>query len=678
MKNVENVTNINAEEIIEENILQYAQYVLLSRAIPSLEDGMKPVHRRILYTMHKHKIFGLTKSMRIEGLVSAYHPHGGSYPAMVGMTQLDAQINQPITGKGNFAQHTSRDLQEGAPRYTEAKLSPYGLYLLEDVDRKGVNFVPNYDGTEMIPEFLPIKFPAILVNSSHGIGVGFASHFMPLNLGEVVDAMEKYIRTGEKDLLYPDFSTGGKVFKDDESVAKIMRHGNGTLTMMGSAEIVKGSIMINEIPYATTREAIIDAIIKHSKDKLKEVRKITDLTGYNRMGIQIDLKRGADAEAVLEKIKLLTPFVCNESANQVTVFKQLPKQMGTYEIMNNWIGWRMEVIKKGIKYKVTGIQKELNVLSGFVNIVNNNLLDDIIALIRKEPAKTLVKTMMEKYDFNEEQALYIINMQLKNINNDYIQKRLDGAKALREEADGLLAIYKSDELLAEEVIKGAQDAKKKFGQPRRTEIIEREVKGKNSVLTKVIEDYKTNLIVTKGGYIYKSRRLGEGDIKLKDGDKVLYVNSEAYNRGELVFFNNEDKSAYKIKLDDIEEITSKNSLGVFAKSLTTTKDFSLSTYFDNETKYFLMQYDDRKTALIDAQSFATTTARKQVKNALSKKANLLSVSDLKCDVDVTVSSDFKDVTFNTKDELAKAKGSQGRFVNKTGKKFIGIKINAVE
>jgi len=254
------IINLQLEDIIEDNMGNYSQYVLLSRAIPSIEDGLKPVHRRILYTMHKNKIYGLTKSMRVEGAVTTYHPHGGSYPAMVGMTQTDTQFNQPITGKGNFAQHTSRDIQAGAPRYTEVKLSEFGKYLLADVDRKGVSFIPNYDGTETMPEFLPIKFPNLLTQNSKGIGVGMASNIYSFNLEELCDAMEKYIRTGEKTLLYPDLPTGGYIVKDDEAMESIQNTGRGAFTIVGKAEIDGNNIIISEIPFDKKRKVISEAI----------------------------------------------------------------------------------------------------------------------------------------------------------------------------------------------------------------------------------------------------------------------------------------------------------------------------------------------------------------------------------------------------------------------------------
>ena len=364
--------------------------------------------------------------MRVEGAVTTYHPHGGSYPAMVGMTQTDTQFNQPITGKGNFAQHTSRDIQAGAPRYTEVKLSEFGKYLLADVDRKGVSFIPNYDGTETMPEFLPIKFPNLLTQNSKGIGVGMASNIYSFNLEELCDAMEKYIRTGEKTLLYPDLPTGGYIVKDDEAMESIQNTGRGAFTIVGKAEIDGNNIIISEIPFDTTREVIIEAIIdNHKKGKLKEVKSVHDITGNATMGIQVELKRGSDAEDVLKRIHTLTPLTLKHSFNMVTLSQGLPKLMGVYDILDGWIEWRKSVIKKGIQYKVEKIVAELNVLKGFGIIIQGNNLDEIITLVRNVKGDELLTKVMERFQLNKEQADYVINMQLKNINKDYIAKRLE-------------------------------------------------------------------------------------------------------------------------------------------------------------------------------------------------------------------------------------------------------------
>lgn len=669
------IINLQLEDIIEDNMGNYSQYVLLSRAIPSIEDGLKPVHRRILYTMHKNKIYGLTKSMRVEGAVTTYHPHGGSYPAMVGMTQTDTQFNQPITGKGNFAQHTSRDIQAGAPRYTEVKLSEFGKYLLADVDRKGVSFIPNYDGTETMPEFLPIKFPNLLTQNSKGIGVGMASNIYSFNLEELCDAMEKYIRTGEKTLLYPDLPTGGYIVKDDEAMESIQNTGRGAFTIVGKAEIDGNNIIISEIPFDTTREVIIEAIIdNHKKGKLKEVKSVHDITGNATMGIQVELKRGSDAEDVLKRIHTLTPLTLKHSFNMVTLSQGLPKLMGVYDILDGWIEWRKTVIKKGIQYKVEKIVAELNVLKGFGIIIQGNNLDEIITLVRNVKGDELLTKVMERFQLNKEQADYVINMQLKNINKDYIAKRLEQIQGMRKDKADLIEIWKSEELLNEEVISGFMEAKQKYGHKRKSEIKEIDLKATQAQVSKIVEDYSCSLTVTKDGYAYKSRRLGVDDIKLKDGDEVTFTIDKASNRGELLLFDNASKSVYKIKLDDIKETTSKNSLGVYIKSLTDGNDFSMPAYLDENVKYYLMQFDDRKTALIDARSFDTNTARKQVKNAMSKKANLLEVLTIVDNCTVSVESDFKTVEFCTADEIAKSKGSQGRFVNKTGKKWIRNKL----
>ncbi len=259
-------------------MMEYSAYILLDRALPDIRDGLKPVHRRILYSMYLQKAFKFTKSANVAGQVMKLHPHGSSYGSMVGMVQKDRHTNPMLEGKGNFGQYTSRDLMPAADRYSEVKLSDIAIDMMQNFDKDVVDFIDNYDGTIKMPEVLPVKFPSILAYSNSGIGVGFSSSIPSFNLKELNEAIVKYIETGEKTILVPDFATGGFIVKEDNVFYQLNEEGRGTVKIRGKAKIAKNEIHITEIPYSTTREAIIEKIVELNKiGKLKEVTDVKDL-----------------------------------------------------------------------------------------------------------------------------------------------------------------------------------------------------------------------------------------------------------------------------------------------------------------------------------------------------------------------------------------------------------------
>ena len=282
----------NLVNILKDNIAEYSGYIITDRVLPNVEDGLKPSQLRILWTMNVTKATKLTKCGNVTGNVFKYHPHGNTYSTLVNMTQKDKQNVPYIVGKGNFGQHTSRDLQCAAERYTECKLSDLSIEMLEGVKGNTVEFVDNYDGTLKIPRYLPTKFPSVLAFANSGIALGMSSSIPSFNINELCNATIKYLETGEKELLYPDFATGGYIIKDNSSFKDICETGKGSVRLRGKCEIDGNSILIKEIPYTTTREAIIDKIISLVKEgKLPEISSVKDLTGIKGLCVDIQCKR---------------------------------------------------------------------------------------------------------------------------------------------------------------------------------------------------------------------------------------------------------------------------------------------------------------------------------------------------------------------------------------------------
>ena len=424
------VIDVTAKDIITENMMDFGAYSILQRAIPDLRDGLKPVHRRILYTMQTEKAVNFTKSANIEGAVMKIHPHGSSYDTMVRMAQKDRQSILFITGKGNFGQATSRDLAPAAPRYTEVKFSEFGKEMMNGLNKNLVDFVPSYDGTSMIPEVLPVRFPVILTQASSGVAYGMASSIPSFNAVELSNAMIKFIREGKKVLLIPDFATKGFVVNNPEVFKKINLEGSGSVQIRSKVEIDGNSIIVTEIPYTTTREAIIDKIVELSKDKLKEVVEVKDLTGFKGMKFRVRFRRGTNVQEALEKLYQLTPLQDSYSTNLNVLINGSPKVMGVWEVITEWIKWRKKTIVRGLEFDIAKMKKELHFLRGLEKVLLD--IDAAIEIIRRSKADMIEKNLMDKFSIDEIQAKEVADMKLRNINEDYILKKIQDIQKLED------------------------------------------------------------------------------------------------------------------------------------------------------------------------------------------------------------------------------------------------------
>ena len=360
----------NIESFIQDGMMEYSGYILLNRCIPDLRDSCKPVIRRILFTMLREKAFKFTKSASISGKVMAIHPHGSCYPAIVGMVQTDNQLTPWLIGKGNFAQHTSRDLQPSADRYSEVKLGDYATEVLKDLNSKSVKWIPNFDGTIMMPEVLPVKFPMILNYCQSGIGVGMASNIPSFNMIEIAEAIDKYINTGIKTNLIPDFATKGRIINNDNIINKINTEGIGSVSLLATYKIEDNTIIIDSIPYSTTREAIIDKVIELIKNgKIKDIISIKDLTGLNGMCIEIVCKKHTNMDSMIKYLFANTPLKSSFSANMNVICDKLPKVMGVWSIIDKWIEWRIDCITKTYTQDISEMRDKLHIYKGLVPFI---------------------------------------------------------------------------------------------------------------------------------------------------------------------------------------------------------------------------------------------------------------------------------------------------------------------
>ena len=640
-------------DILKDNMMQYATYTIHDRALVSVEDAMKPVHRRILWTMNLEKATKFTKSGNITGQVFKVHPHGNTYKTLVNMTQEDKQNHPLIIGKGNFAQHTSKELQPAAERYTECKLSDISLTMLSGIKKKMVNMIPNYDGTMLIPEYLPVKFPAVLCYSSSGMAVGMSSSIPSFNLKEVCDATINYLTEGKKEYLVPDFATGGYIVKNDDVIKNINEKGKGTITLLSKYHIEKNTIVITEIPYSTTREAIIDKVVENVKNnKLKEISNIKDLTGLKGMRIEITCKRGVNPEDVIPKLYALTPMKSTYSADMNVLSEGHPMVLGVYEMIDKWTTFRKKCIKNALTYEIQEKEKELILLYGLKKILLD--VDKAIHIIRFSDTSEL----KEVFDLTDEQAEYVYNLRLKYISEDNIHKQIKDMDDKEKTLEKLKKIVNNDKAIIKMIIKELTEISKTYGKSRKTQVIEYEsnyVKTKTVKKEKIIDDYACRIIFTEQGYLKKVKLVGcKGENKIKPDDAVIQ-DFECRNSDEIVIFA-EDKNCYKFKVSDLSECKF-GEFGTYMPGLLKLKTLNLCC-ITPKAKYVVIVYKDR-IAKIDIDAYKTTTYRRKLANSLFD-TEINYVYTLENDIKTTLQTNKKDYELDTSKLICKkSRDTQG-------------------
>lgn len=663
-----NITQKPVEHVVKDNMMNYSAYVLLDRALPDARDGLKPVQRRILVSMLYEKAFNFTKSANINGAVMKLHPHGDSYPSIVNMVQKDKQNIPLLIGKGSFAQHTSRDMQPAAMRYTEVKLAEVAKEMLSNLKKGMVKIIPNYDGTMTMPELLPVKFPLVLAQASSGIGVGFASSIPSFNIRELSEAITKYINTGEKTYLFPDFATGGLISNDMDSIVSINETGSGGVKLRGKVEIKGNEIAITEIPYTTTREAIIDKIVELSKaKKLPEIIDVKDLTGLKGMLIEIRCRKNADMQQVLKKLYKLTPLESKFNANMNMLVDNLPKVVGTWEAIDYWLKWRKDCIVKGLIYDTNKMKEQLHLLKGLEKVLLD--IDRAIELIRISPEETLISNLMMAFEIDEVQASDVADMKLRYINRNYILKKIAEVENLAKKIAINEKAMKSDKTLNQIIIKGLQDAADKYGSPRKTQIVEMQEIGKISFVTPEKQDFSVVIKTTKEGYVYKTK--ADKEPTLKAGDEIAKV-FDTVNSAELLVFT-EDGSCHKVKLADVEE-TKASAFGVYLPSIIEDTNIVGYSVLDKQQKFIVNVFENKKVAKIDLQSFVGN--RKKLKNSLNTKSKLVDILTYDKEGVFNIKTDRFNMALNTSDfTLTSTRSAMGAYA--TTKKGVVLEAEKV-
>lgn len=673
-------------DTLKKNYMPYAMSVIVSRALPEI-DGFKPSHRKLLYMMYKSGLLSpdkeRSKSANVVGATMKLNPHGDQsiYETMVRLTRGNEALLHPyIDSKGTFGKQYSSNMKAAASRYTEVKLEKICGELFRDIDKDTVDFVPNYDNTMQEPTLLPATFPTVLVNANMGIAVSMASNVCPFNLEEICETTIALMKNPNHEILStlkgPDFPGGGFLYYDESELNKVYETGRGSIKLRCKYSFDKASncLEITEIPYSTTVEAIISKVVDLVKTgKLREVSYIRDETGIDGLKIAIDLKRGVDPDALMQKLYRLTPLQDSFPCNFNILIAGTPKVMGVREILTEWTAFREECVKRRTYFDLQKKKEKLHLLEALAKILLD--IDKAIKIIREtEIEADVIPNLMIGFGIDEIQAEFVAEIKLRNINKEYILRKIADVDQLKKDIAEMEEILGDKKKIRSIIVKELKEVAKNYGQPRKTQfyyITDIEDEGE----VDDTPDYPVHLFVSDSGYFKKitpqSLRMS-GEQKIKEGDYIRQ-SFEATNKTELVFFTDKAQ-AYKSKASAFED--SKASLlgdyipaklsfdeGENLKCLVPTSDYS---------GYMIFVFENGKVAKVPLKSYETKTNRKKLAKAFSDKSPLITAIFTAEDSDILLkTSSGHALVFNTGMILPKTtRDSQGVQVINLRKKAV--------
>ncbi|MFI3055553.1 DNA topoisomerase IV subunit A [Streptococcus sp. 2020WUSS084] len=617
-----NIQNMSLEDIMGERFGRYSKYIIQERALPDIRDGLKPVQRRILYSMNKDgNTFdkGYRKSAKSVGnIMGNFHPHGdySIYDAMVRMSQ-DWKNREILV-----EMHGNNGSMDGDPpaamRYTEARLSEMAGYLLADIEKKTVPFAWNFDDTEKEPTVLPAAFPNLLVNGATGISAGYATDIPPHNLAEVIDAVVYMIDhpTASLDKLMeflpgPDFPTGAIIQGADE-IKRAYETGKGRVVVRSRCEIEqlkagKKQIVITEIPYEVNKAVLVKKIddirVNNKVPGIAEVRDESDRTGLR---IAIELKKDSDEQTILNYLYKYTDLQINYNFNMVAIDNFTPRQVGLQKILSSYIAHRREIIIARSKFDKEKAEKRLHIVEGLIRVIS--ILDEVIALIRASENKADAKENLKvSYEFSEEQAEAIVTLQLYRLTNTDIVTLENEEAGLREQIQTLAAIIGDERTMFNLMKKELREVKKQFGNPRLSELQDQAEAIEIDTASLIVEE-ETFVSVTKAGYIKRTspRSFNASTLEemgKREDDQLIFLQN-AKTTQHLLLFTNLGNVIYRpvheltdIRWKDIGEHLSQTLMNfdtneeiIFAELV---ENFEEGTYFA-VTKYGQIKRVERK------------------------------------------------------------------------------------
>ena len=629
-------------DTIEKNYMPYVMSVIVSRAIPEI-DGLKPSHRKLLYTMYKMGLLTgpRTKSANVVGQTMKLNPHGDMaiYETLVRLTRGNESLLHPLVdSKGSFGKQYSSNMSFAASRYTEVKLDSFCAELFKGIDKDAVDFVDNYDNTMKEPVLLPTTFPNILVTPNMGIAVGMASNICSFNLAEICDgtiAILKNPKVSVDKILdivkAPDFPGGGAIVYNREDMKKVYETGSGSVKIRSRYNYDKAQncIDIIQIPYSTSIEIILNKISDLVKEgKLKEIvdfRDEIDLSGFK---LTLDLRKGVDPDKLMAKLFKITPLEDSFKCNFNVLVNSHPMQLGIIDILKEWIIFRVSCVRRELSYDLKKKQDKLHLLLGLGKILLD--IDKAIRIIRHtEKEEDVIPNLMSGFGIDDIQAEYIAEIKLRNLNKQYIINRINEIENLQNEIAKIEDIL-SDELKIKALISSQlTEIKKKYGQPRRSQIIHTddivEYEEKEE-----IENFNVRLYLTKEGYFKKitlQSLRGNDEQKLKDGDAISQ-SFDAENISDIIFVTNKCQ-IFRSRVSDFE-CCKASVMGEFLPSKLGMEEGEKPIFMRLQAGYpedenFVYIFENGKGVRVPASSYETKGTRKKLINAYSSASPIVAV-----------------------------------------------------
>ena len=658
---------------LETNYMPYAMSVIVSRALPEI-DGFKPAHRKLLYTMYGMGLLkgARTKSANIVGSTMHLNPHGDAaiYDTMVRMGRGNESLLVPfVDSKGNFGKAYSRDMSCAAARYTEAKLEGVCEELFRDIDKETVDFVPNYDGTTTEPTLLPVTFPTILANNTLGIAVGMACNICSFNLAELCATTVALMKDPKHDISTtmpaPDFVGGGQILYDEAQMREVYENGRGSIKVRARYNVVPGENMleITQIPPTTTVEAIMDKIAELVKTgKVKEISDMRDESDLSGLKLTIDLKRGVDPEKLMQKLYKLTPLQDTFSCNFNILIAGMPRVLGVKALLEEWIAWRTECVRRRVYFILSRKKEKLHLLLGLKRILLD--IDKAIAIIREtEEEAEVIPNLMIGFGIDEKQAEYVAEIKLRNINKEYILKRVQETETLQGEIEDLEDTLQKPARIRKIMVEELTQVRKKYAQPRKTEIIySHEVEEYRE--EEQVEDYPVTVFLSREGYFKKitpqSLRMS-GEQKYKEGDGPGQQ-AEATNAAEVMFFTDRCQ-VYKTRLSEFGD-SKASVLGDYLPAKLGMDEGESVVYMvlpGDYSGHLLFFFENGKAARVEMKAYATVSNRRKLTGAYSDKSRLVAILPLAEDRELTLlSTEPRALIFHTSLLLPKAtRSTQG-------------------
>ncbi|MBE6685007.1 MAG: topoisomerase IV [Ruminococcaceae bacterium] len=629
-------------ETIEKNYMPYTMSVIVSRAIPEI-DGFKPAHRKILYTMYNMGLLkgARTKSTNIVGSVMKLHPHGDQsiYETLVRLTRGNETLLHPLVdSKGSFGKQYSSDMKPAAARYTEAKLDGFCAELFEGIDKNAVDMVDNYDGTMKEPRLLPTTFPNILVTPNSGIAVGMASDICSFNLAEICDGTIAILKKPDisvdkiMDIIKaPDFPGGGQIIYDREQMRAIYETGDGSFKIRSrySYDPAANCIDILQIPYSTTIEQILNKISQLVKEgKLKEVvdfRDEIDLSGFR---LTLDLRKGVDPDKLMQKLFKATPLENSFKCNFNIIIDSEPRQLGVVDILSEWIEFRKACLRRELAFDLGKKKDKLHLLLGLGKILLD--IDKAIRIIRKtEKDEDVIPNLCAGFNIDEIQANYIADIKLRNLNREYILNRISEIEDLKKEIADIEEILADEFKLKALIAKQLTDIKKKYGQPRKTQILEAE-NVEVYVEEETVENYPCKIVLSREGYFkkitYRSLQ-GNDEQYFKDGDGLRQI-FDAENK-DTVFFFTDKAQLYRAAVNDFENCKA-SVIGEFVPAALKMDPGEKPIFMTIQSEFregynYVFVFENGKGVRVPEKAYEVSSVRRKLKGIYSTASPIVAV-----------------------------------------------------